>query len=633
MTGLKFPYTYIACPCSDTTRRKAGASRNSRDVSLDGDEEEETAFDSRNPRSAFSLFPPEHLFYCEECQDINCPRCVIEEIICWYCPHCLFETPSSMVRSEGNRCARNCFSCPICTSQMITSSIGDAKEGPWILNCNYCMWATLDIGIKFDKPTNIRSQLDRISNGGKTKPLSNLSNTPEVSRKSSVAHEASSTTNSNEETNTPPPDQPDMSDPQTRFNALKTFYRDQIALSSGDPALPASIADLAYSSPSSLARIMSLYSNSSSAAFKKLRQKPSVMREALTEVEGLRVREHDQISDLISQIQMCDLNDTTSTTQRHFQQGAGGGTPSARFASDLRPMPALLRTKRSKRCATCKHILVKPEFKPTSTRYRMRLLAMNYIPLVSLQPVPVDGGHRPIGVDGADVVLQPDQPTQWILRLKNHLFDRIKVSLGTPSTTPGKWGHKVTILCPQFEIGPNSDVWDEALNSNTGPQSTRAAKLGGDTGGGVGEQIAGKLYDSGRNWASVVIEIVPARISSAGAVAAVSGPDSDDDSEKEEVQEDEDVVEIPIRVRLEWRQSEIGGGGVAAVGRTEGAAAKEKLKDIDKDKDKDGKKGPPPSDRSAAANEKVHDDDDAAIAGSRELAYWMVLGVGRVATL
>ena len=107
---LSFPYTYISCPCSDhgnTNEGNAGRSA----PSIDGpslqnespEEEDQKPFDPRHPRSNFSLFPPEHLLYCEECHEIKCPRCISEEQISYFCTSCLFETPSSAVRSEGNR--------------------------------------------------------------------------------------------------------------------------------------------------------------------------------------------------------------------------------------------------------------------------------------------------------------------------------------------------------------------------------------------------------------------------------------------------------------------------------------------------------------------------------------------------
>ena len=120
-----FPYTYISCPCADTPVPDPARKRRSRestqkpppeqantdqdkklpakDEQEGEDEDEEQTFDPRSPRSNFSLYPPEQLLYCEECHQIKCPRCITEEIVSWYCPSCLFETPSSMVRSDGNR--------------------------------------------------------------------------------------------------------------------------------------------------------------------------------------------------------------------------------------------------------------------------------------------------------------------------------------------------------------------------------------------------------------------------------------------------------------------------------------------------------------------------------------------------
>jgi dynactin-4 len=97
--ALSTPYTHIQCPCSDQ-------------LSIDTDEEEalnreaigdDRTFDPRAPRSNYSLYPLEYLLYCEDCQQIRCPRCVSEEIVTYYCPNCLFEVPSSNLRSEGNR--------------------------------------------------------------------------------------------------------------------------------------------------------------------------------------------------------------------------------------------------------------------------------------------------------------------------------------------------------------------------------------------------------------------------------------------------------------------------------------------------------------------------------------------------
>src|SRR5699024_7990789 len=96
-----FPYTYISCPCADTPVPDPARKRRSREFhqkanpdapgtdekgTITEDEEEEQTFDPRSPRSNFSLYPPEQLLYCEDCHQIKCPRCITEEIVCWYCP-------------------------------------------------------------------------------------------------------------------------------------------------------------------------------------------------------------------------------------------------------------------------------------------------------------------------------------------------------------------------------------------------------------------------------------------------------------------------------------------------------------------------------------------------------------------
>jgi len=96
------PYTYFQCPCTETSLPSRTFGEDPPSPSSENDEDDRT-FDPRAPRAAYSLYPLEHLLYCEDCHQIRCPRCVLDEIATWYCPNCLFEVPSSSVKSEGNR--------------------------------------------------------------------------------------------------------------------------------------------------------------------------------------------------------------------------------------------------------------------------------------------------------------------------------------------------------------------------------------------------------------------------------------------------------------------------------------------------------------------------------------------------
>lgn len=105
-----FPYTYISCPCTDITTASQSASLSSLSLNprhssgsahVNEDQEDERMFDPRSPRANYSLFPIEHLLYCEDCQQIRCPRCSIEEVVAWFCPGCYTESTAGRMRGEG----------------------------------------------------------------------------------------------------------------------------------------------------------------------------------------------------------------------------------------------------------------------------------------------------------------------------------------------------------------------------------------------------------------------------------------------------------------------------------------------------------------------------------------------------
>lgn len=103
-----FPYSHVACPCTSLTTGAAPTPaqkrRSSYQPPLDASAGDiPDTFNPHDPRANYSLYPYDHLLYCDECHQIRCPRCWTEEILNWYCPSCLFEVPSSVVKSDGNR--------------------------------------------------------------------------------------------------------------------------------------------------------------------------------------------------------------------------------------------------------------------------------------------------------------------------------------------------------------------------------------------------------------------------------------------------------------------------------------------------------------------------------------------------
>ena len=98
-----FPYSYFRCPCVDEPPLESPSKRASLGVEQDSEDVQDKTFDPRSPRANYVLWPLDQLMWCEDCHEMRCPRCTTEEIVSWYCPTCLFEVASGMVRNEGTR--------------------------------------------------------------------------------------------------------------------------------------------------------------------------------------------------------------------------------------------------------------------------------------------------------------------------------------------------------------------------------------------------------------------------------------------------------------------------------------------------------------------------------------------------
>jgi dynactin-4 len=603
------PYTYIQCPCSDPSTLGRSSDPNS-PTAAEADDDDRT-FDPRAPRSNYSLYPLEYLMYCEDCHQIRCPRCVSEEIVTYYCPNCLFEVPSSNLKSEGNRsvshpvfapfsvadnrpirCTRSCFQCPICIGPLAVTSVETKPDpgllaapdntatphsGPYALTCSYCNWSSTEVGIKFDKPNGIHAQLAKLRNGGTTR----LTAKERKERRKDPSYRSQAAAEEGEGTSA----EKEKLDLETQFANLKAFYQSQLADPNASDNGLAALTDLGFSSPTSLSRIMSIYTGGS-LHDKKSKSRLGAMREALETGEGLQLANLDE-SAAIEQLRSEGHDGTASTSQLADQPPNLGEEHlhgRSRFTSELRPIPYLLRTKRSKRCPICRHIISKPEAKVQTTRFRIRLVAGSYIPSIAIRPLSLSSGSG-TSASGSTVpgaLLEPLKPTHYLLTFKNPIFETIKVTLGAPAKTPGRFASKVTVLCPEFEIDANTDVWDEALKESGERDRERERRRQKGEEGGTGgnnnnhnQLEVGKIWERGRNWVSIVVEVVPASLRLEGG-------------EKAPLREDEDVLEIPMFVRVEW-EAEAGGDDVGTV--------------VGRDKE---------------AREK------------RELAYWCVLGLGRI---
>ncbi|KAI9803712.1 MAG: hypothetical protein M1833_000624 [Piccolia ochrophora] len=556
--STSFPYTYISCPCVDTSVpvNSTDAHTRASEISVptrpqeDSDEDEERTFDPRAPRSSYALYPLENLLFCEDCHQIRCPRCVLDEVVCWYCPNCLFEVPSTMARNEGNRNIAGQL------AKIYSEVTHGADEGP-------------------KSPSDKESQQDE-PRVGATPPAE-----------------------------TRPPNQ------GSRFSNLKKFYASQLM----DSPKPGSSFDLAstygsYGSPGTLSRIMSLYSGAGNYGSRKAASKPSEMREAYGPEEGVKLV-GDEEEEVVTTLHRLGWDATTSA-QSPFPSAPNAQSAAGRaVTSSSNPSPKSKRPVSGSGSLQCTSPLLQSEPSPSRSQPPKTpptnlpsLQPRNYLPTIRLLPLPSKPSPTPsVPNPSITPLLTPHTPTQYLLHLTNPLYDPIHVSLATPTHTPGRIASKITILCPQFSVGANTDVWDEALGASISSSSASAlsASHRGATPGaattapaaaadGTKQAEAGKVWDKGRNWTSVVVEIVP------GGLLPTGFARKEGKEEKEgELGEDEDVLEIPVFVRCEWEA--VVEGGAAGVGAEESAE-----KQVGKERRE-----------------------------RREVAYWCVVGVGRVA--
>ncbi|KAJ8653638.1 hypothetical protein O0I10_010675 [Lichtheimia ornata] len=484
------------------------------------------------------LYPLSRLYFCEDCHQIRCPSCVQDEIMSYYCPNCLFEVPTASVKSEKNRCARNCFQCPICqntlsvvAAQEPTPSSTPATAGPYFLFCNVCRWNSKEVNMTFEKPTSLALQLQKTEEA-----------------------------------------LPDAKE----FDHLKEHFEKHLRLNP-PPPLPPSL--LSLSSPGAFSKLMGTMSNPHSQAQCKLDDidtyEPSVQvpDDDLKLVDKLMtLRNVDEISTLRQR-----------SSQLHNQ-------PYLR--KDIHPQRIHLSIKRSKRCRTCRHILIRPEQKAQITRFKIKLVAMNYIPNITIVKLPRKTWPLHVGI-----------PTQFVLKFTNPLYEEMSVTLATPqqhkkpamglgataeeeqeTTTPDepKVGGKVTILSPHFKVGAFNEMmeYDDEIYP-TGPSSRSRSGFSA----GLSSSWADGVHEKKNNYTSIIVEVIP---------------------------EEAGEFKFPLLVTYNYRS------GQDRMDASSGDIDEEDIEDMDVDDSTDG--------GSRKANSSMRLDDDRI----KSYSFWCLIGLGQV---
>ena len=448
-----------------------------------------------------------------------------------------------------------------------------ARPESYALQCPHCAWSSLSIDVCFARPNKITEQLVRL--------------------RRARAKDAARTGASTQMAPATPHDE--------RFSRLLTFYRSQTnaaggaGAGAGTPSSPSARGPTtpSASSPAQLARIMSLYGGGPARDARDTRgprAKPQPMREALSPAEGLHTftpfhpssAGDDADAAAIHHLLTTGWAGSTSAAQRR----AAPVNHDARTLAQLWPAATRLRTRRGKRCPTCRQILSRADAAPARVghwRFRVRLLALHVLPRLTLVP------------------LHPSNPsgTTFLLTVRNPLFDPVRIALAAPARVPGPRGPRLTFLCPAFAVGPAGDLWDDALASSSpagdagdadadagDPRAAMARLTGAAPPASARVPEPGKVWARTRDSTTVVVEV-----GSVGPPVGRSG-DGDGDGDDTDTDDDDDgaVLEIPVFVRAEWEAEGPRGGGEAGTGE-----------------------------KATGTGEKV----------KREVGYWVVLGARR----
>lgn len=159
--------------------------------------------------------------------------------------------------------------------------------------------------------------------------------------------------------------------------------------------------------------------------------------------------------------------------------------------SESRPVRIPLHSKQTKRCHKCRHILVKPEQKSQSTRFKLKLMAANYLPSIDavvIIPTAAQGTSTiatPRTVTKAKAsaqgtsdeaghgkTLQQGKTYAFHLALQNPLYEPIQVRLmvqrppaNTSSASANTARTKrppfaVSLPTSSFPIAPFTEAWE-----------------------------------------------------------------------------------------------------------------------------------------------------------------------------
>ncbi|XP_065347193.1 dynactin subunit 4 isoform X1 [Cloeon dipterum] len=382
--------------------------------------------------SCGSMKPISRIYFCRHCMKIKCGFCVSHEVDLHYCSNCLENLPSTEARLKKNRCGY-CFDCPSCQISLNTRAVSQAVPNPddpskmlskksYYLVCAFCRWTSREASIPDQN----------VANGG----------------------------------------WPEIDCPNSKRVAELVDHYQEISLQEKDEEE----RKKKYQVRPSYFHYAEKYGLSAALAKKRMGGTPQ--RETRTQqsalVPAVASEEVEELSDSIF-FEQLELNKVTTIKQR-----LASSEIQPTVVSQLYPLHKSLLVKRSLRCRDCEHNVSKPEFNPSSTKFKIQLSAFYHVPDVKfLTCEPVFIGKR------SELIITVCNPTQHQSSFKMHPFELNLGAKGSGDAEESAPGLKLclpesardaqfkingTIKLPttEFQLLPRDDT-AEFDDSNKGP--------------------------------------------------------------------------------------------------------------------------------------------------------------------
>ncbi|XP_057308865.1 dynactin subunit 4-like [Hydractinia symbiolongicarpus] len=292
--------------------------------------------------------PITKLYFCRHCTKLRCGNCVTHEVDSFYCPNCLENMPSAEAKLKKNRCG-NCFDCPSCHHTLSVRATAvpavqtnplDGKTPPLkkvhYLNCGFCRWTTRDV--------KLPDQLTPSGGWPAVEPAFSKKMSALLDYYKHMAH------------------QDKMEKERQKLSKRRTnmYLMDRYGYA----------LSLGKRRAGSIGSPLSILSRTSSS--------PGSQKEVQAPCLSPRLEEIEPIPDRFYTEEVV-LEEVLTLEQRLHQPSIQGEA-----TKTLYPQHKHLMVRRSQRCKECEHNLCKPEFNPSSIKFKIQLGGIHYCPSIQI---------------------------------------------------------------------------------------------------------------------------------------------------------------------------------------------------------------------------------------------------------